>query len=200
MSIIKDPSFAISEEMLQKCTKFAQDSVGSSADKYARRNQMNVAKIMDDIRNGKLAEEAVYQKLAEAYPKISAPDYNIYDKKNKNWDPDLKETEVPLRVAVKSQEIKSEIAFGRSWVFQFGNGGKFDCDTGIFGKGDDSHYVCFVSLNVPRRCGELRALVKVQWLHDKKLFKAMKKQILQGNKVAVYYEDLEKLPEELWQI
>jgi hypothetical protein len=94
------------------------------------------------------------------------------------------------------EEIKSEIAFGRSWVFQFGNGNKFDCDTGIFGKPDTSHYVSFVSLNVPKRTGELRALVKVQWLHDKKLFKAMKKQSLQGNKVAVYYEDLEKFGSE----
>lgn len=197
---IKDPKFVISEEVLQKCTQFAKDSVSTSADKYARRNQTNVIKIMDDIRNGKLAEESVYQKISEIYPNISKPDFNIYDKKQKSWDPDLKDSNIPIRVAVKSQEIKSEIAYGRSWVFQYGNGGKFDCDTGIFGKGDDSHFVCFVSLNVPKRQGQIQAIVKVQWLHDNNLFKPMKMKNLQGNKVAVYYEDLEKLSDQLWQI
>jgi len=60
--------------------------------------------------------------------------------------------------------------------------------------------VAFVALNVPKRFGIIKALVKVQWLHDKKLFKEMKKQSLRGNKVAVYYEDLEKYSEELWQL
>jgi hypothetical protein len=197
---MQDPKFIITDETLEKCTKFANESVGTSTDKYAKRNQYDVAKIASDIRNGKIAEECVWQKLKDLYPNLSAPDYNIYTKKDKSWDPDLKDLGVPLRVAVKSQEIKSEIAFGRSWVFQFGNGNKFDCDTGIFGKPDASHYVSFVSLNVPKRNGELRAVVKVQWLHDKKLFKAMKKQSLQGNKVAVYYEDLEKFKDELWQL
>lgn len=197
---IKDPKFTITEEAFDKCVTFAKDSVGTSADKYARRNQNNVSKIMDDIRNGKLAEEFVYQKLVEIYPNISTPDYTIYDKKKKSWDPDLKDPKVPIRVAVKSQEIKSEIAYGRSWVFQYGNGGKYDCDTGVFGDKDDNHYVCFVSLNVPKKVGELRALVKIQWLHDEKLFKPMKMKNLQGNKLAVYYEDLEKHADKLWQI
>ena len=74
--MIKDPKFVISEEVFDKCTKFAQDSVESSANKYARRNQWNVAKIMDDIRNGKIAEEMVYQKVSELYPNISKPDFS----------------------------------------------------------------------------------------------------------------------------
>lgn len=200
MTLIQDTKFLISDEIYKKCSEFAINSMGTSVDKYANRNQYDVAKISNDIRNGKIAEECVWQKLKEVYPELSAPDYAIYTRKDKSWDPDLKDASTPLRIAVKSQEIKSEIAFGRSWVFQFGNGKKFDCDTGIFGKPDPIHYVSFVSLNIPKRSGELRALVKVQWLHDKKLFKEMKKQSLQGNKLAVYYDDLEKFKDELWQL
>lgn len=186
--------------MFTKCGNFARSSVSTSTDKYARRNQFDVEKIAKDIRNGKIGEEAVYEKLLESLPDLSKPDHNIYLKGDKSWDPDLKAMESGVRVAVKSQDIESSINFGESWVFQYGMGGKYDCDTGVFKEVDDKHYVAFVALNVPKRRGELRAVVKIQWLHDKKLFKEMKKQSLRGNKLAVYYDDLIKFKEELWQL
>ena len=196
-----DSNFTISKDIFDKCTQFAKDSVSSSTDKYARRQQNDIEKIIRDIRNGKIAEEVVYAQAISVLPGLTSPDYNIYDKKNKSWEPDLRDTQSTLRLAVKSQDIDSEQGFGRSWVFQFGNGGKFDCDTGIFGKNiEDNHYVSFVSLNVPKRTSVIRAVVKVKWLHDKKLFKEMKKQSLRGNKVAVYYEDLERFTDQLWQL
>jgi len=200
MTII-DPKFEIPKDIFDKCVKFGLDSAPSSTDKYARRNQSDPIKIAKDIRNGKIAEEMVYAKVVTDYPKLSKPDFNIYSKKDKSWDPDLKDQDSDMRIAVKSQEIESAIHYGESWVFQFGNGGKYDCDTGIFGKNiDPEHYVSFVLLNIAKRAGSLRAIVKVQWLHDKKLFKAMQKQNLQGNKVAVYYEDLLNYEKELWQL
>jgi hypothetical protein len=198
---IKDPQFTISEDIFTTCTKFGHDSAPTSTDKYARRNQSDPFKIAKDIRNGKIAEEMVYAKVSEMFPELSKPDHTIYDKKNKSWDPDLKDTASNIRIAVKSQDIESALHFGESWVFQFGNGGKYDCDTGIFGKNiDPNHYVSFVLLNVAKRTGSLRAIVKVKWLHEKNLFKAMQKQSLQGNKVAVYYDDLIKYKEDLWQL
>lgn len=198
---IKEPKFEISKEIFEKCVKFGLDSAPSSSDKYARRNQSDPIKIAKDIRNGKIAEEMAYAKVVDKYPNLSQPDFNIYTKKDKSWDPDLKDADSSIRVAVKSQDIESALHYGESWVFQFGNGGKYDCDTGIFGKSiDPDHYVCFVLLNVAKRVGSLRGIVKVQWLHDKKLFKSMQKQNLQGNKVAVYYEDLEKYSNDLWQL
>lgn len=200
MTTVIDSKFMISEDTLNKCLAFAKSSVDTSLDKYARRNQFDGEKIIKDIRNGKVGEEMVYQKISSLYPELSKPDYQIYNKKDKSWDPDLKDIQSNLRLAVKSQDIESAINFGESWVFQFGNGGKYDCDTGVFKTTDTNHYVAFVSLNVPKRQGIIKALVKVQWLHDKKLFKEMKKQSLRGNKVAVYYEDLEKYQEELFQL
>lgn len=195
-----DSKFTISQDVLDKCLSFAKSSVNTSSDKYARRNQFDVEKIIKDIRNGKVGEEAVYEKVSAQFPQLTKPDHQIYDKKNKNWDVDLKDTASNMRLAVKSQDIESAIAFGESWVFQFNDGKKYDCDTGIFKESDPNHYVAFVALNVPKRSGIIKAIVKVQWLHDKKLFKEMKRQTLRGNKVAVYFDDLEKFKDELWQL
>jgi hypothetical protein len=194
------PKFIITPDIYEKCTSFAKASVGSSSDKYARRNQFNIEKIVKDIRNGKIGEEGTYKVLLGKFPQLSSPDHNIYDKKDKSWDPDLKDLASGIRVGVKSQDYESAIHFGESWVFQFRAGQKYDVDTGIFGGKDDKHYVAFVALNVPKKTGEVRAIVSVSWLHDKKLFKEMKKQNLRGNKVAVYYEDLANYKEELFQL
>lgn len=200
MSLIKNKMFTISDNVLKRCSDFAKESVGTSADKYARRNQSNIAKITKDITIGKVGEEYVWKILSDIYPNLSTPDYNIYDKKQKNWDPDLKDIDSGLKIAVKCQDIQSEINYGRSWVFQYNSGKKFDCDTGVFEKHDNNHYVCFVSLNTPKRCGELQAIVKISWLHDNNLFQPMKMKNLQGNKLAVYFDDLKKIEDELWQL
>lgn len=199
MTII-DPNFLISEDVLNKCLTFAKQSVNTSADKYASRQQFDLEKIIKDIRNGKVGEEAVYEKISALYPNLSKPDHQIYDKKNKSWSPDLADKSSGIHLAVKSQDIESAINFGESWVFQYGSGGKYDCDTGVFNDAKPNHYVAFVGLNVPKRKGSIRAIVKIQWLHTNNLFKEMKKKNLRGNKVAVYYEDLDKYKEELWQL
>jgi hypothetical protein len=195
-----DPKFTISEDILNKCTVFAKNSVNTSIDKYARRNQFDIETIMRQIQIGKIGEEGVYEKTSVLYPALSKPDHQIYDKKDKSWSSDLIDSPSGIHIAVKTQDIGSAISFGESWVFQYGNGGKYDCDTGVFKTVDPKHYVAFVGVNVPKRVGTLRAIVKIQWLHDKKLFKEMKKKDLRGNKVAVYYEDLEKFKDELWQL
>lgn len=190
----------ISKEIFDRCTEFASNSVSSSADKYAHRNQTDIAKIMRDIRNGKIAEEIVYSVFSKQYPNLSKPDLKIYSKKDKSWDPDLKDTSSDLRIAVKSRDIEYVLHYNESWVFQFGNGKK-DCDTGVFGNNvDDNHYVSFVVLNIPKKIATLRAVVKIPWLHNNDLFKKMERENLQANKMAVYYEDLAKYPTELWQL
>lgn len=195
-----EKKFTISSEIFNKCTTFAKASVNTSSDKYARRNQFDIEKIIKDIRNGKIGEECVWDNVSVEYPDLSMPDHNIYDKKDKSWSPDLIAEKSNIHLAVKSQDIESALAFGDSWVFQYGNGGKYDCDSGVFKNITPNHYVAFVSLNVPKRHGEIKAIVKIQWLHDKKLFKDMQKASLRGNKVAVYYDDLEKYKDELWKL
>lgn len=196
---LENIKFVITPEMFDKCAEFAKKSVLNSADKYKKRNQFDVDKICDDIKNGKIAEEGAWLLLSQKFNALSKPDHTIYSKKFKSWDPDLKDETTNAKIAIKSQNIKSELEFGKSWVFQIGNGKK-DCDKEIFTTDTVNKFVCFVSLNVPRRFGELQAFVKLQWLHDNKLFKPMIKNNL-SSKVAVYYEDLEKFnKDELWQL
>jgi hypothetical protein len=193
-----DPKFIITPELLAKCLQFGKNSVGTSKDKYASRNQNNIEKIIKDIQRGKVAEQCVYDKLVLNYSNLSKPDFNIYEKKDKNWDPDLKDNDSLLKFAVKSQNKKSASMYGESYVFQIGNR-KYDCDTSIFGEIDLNHYVCFVSIDFDKNIGEIRGIVKVQWLHDNKLFKPMQLAYLKS-KVAVYYSDLEQYKNQLFQI
>jgi hypothetical protein len=185
--------FAITEDIFNRCSKFAADCVSTNIDKYAQRNQFDVDKIEKDIRAGKVGEELVYNYLITLYPNISKPDHNIYQKNNKSWDSDLRGPN-GLKIAVKSQDIYSAIHFGESWVFQKGNYER-DVDTEIFGSNLEKKFVAFVALNIPKRTGEIRAIVSVKTLHDENLFKPMQKESLQGNKVAIYYSDLELLTE-----
>tara|TARA_R110000868_G_scaffold75946_3_gene218772 strand:+ start:1769 stop:2392 length:624 start_codon:yes stop_codon:yes gene_type:complete len=201
--------YKISEDLLFKCKKFGIDSINSSIDKYALRHGFDINdpdaveralnKFSMDICIGKIGEELVYSTYSLLLPNLSKPDYNIYSVKQKSWDSDLKDLNSNISIAVKTQDIRSMLDNDESWVFQMSTSGK-DTDKEIFNKTNDNHYVAFVSLNIPKRIGELKALVKVQWLHDKKLFKQMKLETLRNNKLAVYFEDLEFYKDELWQI
>lgn len=188
----------IHEDIVDRAIEFSEASVSSNANKYARRNQNDIEKIKQDIKIGRIGEEIVYLSLKDKFSDISKPDYTIYDAKDKSWDPDLKTNNI--KIAVKSQDIRSDLQFGTSWVFQFNNNKSYDCDKEIFKETNDNQYVAMVSLNVPKRQAEIKAIVKVSWLHEKKLFKDMKQEYLKGNKLAVYYEDLLNFKEDLFQL
>jgi len=201
--------FDISTETLDKCRRFGADSVSSSLDKYAFRHGFDVndpdaveravSKFSKDITIGKIGEEFVYRKYVERIPELSPPDYNIYSIKDKSWEPDLKDLSSNLSIAVKSQDIRSKIDNSESWVFQLGSNGK-DTDKEIFNEVDDNKYVAFTSLNIPKRFGEIKAVVKLSWLHKMELFKPMQIDRLQSNKIAVYMCDLDNYKDNLWQL
>jgi hypothetical protein len=190
-------TFLFTQNQFDMCLSFANNSVNSSIDFYKKRNQFNKPKIIQDILSGKLAEELVYQKLKEYYSDLTEPDYAIYDKKNKSWEADLRVPSENLRIAVKSQTEDAARRWGRSWVFQLGNARDYDKEV-VLKK--NNHYVALVSLDLPNMCGEIKAIVSIQWLHDNDMFKEMKLKYLQNNKKAVYYDDLISLGEDLFQL
>lgn len=191
-------TLTLTPEMIAKASEFAKNSVATNADRYAGRNQFNVLKIEKDIMIGKLGEETVYQLLSPKFPDLENPDYQIYAPGDKSWSPDLLGKNYKL--AVKSQDIMQSYSYGESFVFQNRVGSNYDVDKEIFGSNIDNNYVAFVLVNVPRKIATLRAIVKVSWLHEKNLFQPMRLARLQNNKQAVYFDQLEKFGNELWQL
>ena len=137
---IYNSKLAITPEILEKCDKFAQDSAPTNMSALSRRGQSNPEAIKRQIKSGKIAEVLVHLEASKDFPKLSEPDFNIYTKKDKSWDPDLKDTASSVRLAVKSQEVEQALQYHESWVFQFNDGKKFDCDTEIIGKDLDPNH------------------------------------------------------------
>ena len=104
------------EDQYKLILDFAKNSVQTSINEYARRNQKNVDKIIQDIIIGKTAEYAVYNYIKSKGKNCSEPDIKIYQKNEKSFDADLYSNN--NKIHVKAQSISSSMAFGESWSFQ----------------------------------------------------------------------------------
>ena len=185
--------YKFEQEEIDKCKKFSEE-VDTSF--YATRNQFNSEKRIKDSYIGKLGEVAVYQILKNKIKDITEPDFKIYKAKEKSWDFDLKSTDINLHV--KTQDLKVGEKYGVSWIFQFGDGKSRSYDKEIFDRTSPNQYVAFVSLDLTTLEATVRAMVTLDFLHDKKIWAAPKLDKLKiANKLAVYLKDLEKYPEEL---
>lgn len=176
-------------------SKYFSEAVDTSY--YASRSQFNQEKRERDALIGKLGEIATYQSLKDKFPELSSPDFQIYDAKNKSWDFDLKAPNINLHV--KTQDLKQGEKYGVSWIFQYGNGKTKHYDKEVFDRITPNQYVSFVSIDLDNKKCYIRAIVKLDLLHEKKLFSLPKLDRLQkANKLAIYLKDLEKYPEELF--
>ena len=157
---------------LKRCQLFADYSAGSSADEYARRNQIDLEKIKLDIYRGKVAEYMVYNYLVSRGKSVSMPDLEIYNKHHKSFDADLVSDGVNLHV--KSHFVNPR--FPVSWVFQ-----KQDK---ITTEKHSDDYLCLVVMTEDWNNG--------LYIKQSKLvtFKEPKKESLKSSKVCVYESDL----------
>lgn len=184
--------YKFSDDEFKLCKDFSEQ-VDTSF--YATRSQFNVQKRIKDSLIGKLGELAVYNLLKDEIKDISYPDFKIYSAKEKSWDFDLKAKNCNLHV--KCQDIEQGEKYGVSWIFQHG---KY-YDKEIFDQTSPNQYVAFVSVNLKEKTSLVRAIIKLELLHNKKLFALPKlERLQQANKLAVYLKDLEKYPDQLWQI
>lgn len=182
--------YSIEEEVFNKCTNFAIDSVDSSLDCYAKRNQTNKSKIITDIRNGKIAEEITYSLLSEQLFNLSKPDYAIYSAYQKSWAPDLNNQD--YNISVKSQTKSSGDMFGTSWIFS-----KKD---DVLYTHSSADYAALVVLDIDRRMAFLKSIMSITSIREQNLFKPLKNATLNSSKVAVYMSDISQLPScKLWQ-
>jgi hypothetical protein len=106
----------ISPEIVRACEEFAEKRAKSSEDLYRLRGEASYQKMKADIYTGALAEFAVYEYLKSKNIKVSPPDLNIYEVRQKSFGADLKgETK---NFHVKSQTVEAATKYGASWLFQ----------------------------------------------------------------------------------
>lgn len=192
-----------SNELLDRCKQFAEDSFPTSSDQYSRRNQnvSNRSRVLLQLTNGKLGEELTYHAYLPYINDLTLPDYNIYGKENKSWEPDLTSVSSGVRLAVKTKDNRDALQYGASWIFELS-------DRKIFGSNldgknlDPNQYCCLVIVDQIKKWGQVMACVKLQWLHYNNLFSKPDRDYL-ATKLTVRLENMQKVisdPSELWQL
>ncbi len=184
------------QEEIDQCNDFA-NKIDTSY--YATRSQTDNNKRRHDQVIGKLGEIAVFNSLKEKHPSLGPPDFRIFSKKEKSWDFDLKGDGISLHV--KSQDIKQSKKYGESWIFQKGNGVNRNYDKEIFDRLSPNQYVSFVVVNLNENCATIKAIVDLDFLHKKELFKEPVLEKLRfANKMAVYFRDMKEYSTKLWAL
>lgn len=99
------------------CLEFAHLIYNSNKQEYARRNQSNKEKVINDIANGKYAECLVFDFLLSNKKKedhIAPVDFMLYPKEHKSYDADIKFNDIQIHV----KSCLSSSNYPASWVFQ----------------------------------------------------------------------------------
>lgn len=191
-----DPRFTFTKELVLRAYDFGREQYRTSKDRFEKRGQRASTNIIEQCQTSKVVEEGSHGKLVKYFPNLSLPDWNIYEHKDKNWDPDLVDpsTNPTTKIGIKSQRVEVGERLGVSWVFEFRAGKNYDVDQGVFGKEakKPGHFICFNSIDLMGRYGEIKAIIAVSTLHDLNLFEKLKIESLQSNKVAVYLDTLMK--------
>lgn len=113
----------LSQEIIDKCTKFAEECVDTNK-YYASRGQANRAKIVQDIITGKLGEFAVHELLSSKFSDTTLPDLEIYRGGRKSHSADI--TAGGHSFSVKTQSLDSIKRYGMSWLMEKTSLSKFE--------------------------------------------------------------------------
>jgi hypothetical protein len=184
------------QEEIDQVTEFA-NKIDTSY--YANRSQFDNEKRKQDQIVGKLGEVATYNVLKAKYPTLSPVDFTIYSKKEKSWDFDLKAD--GICVHVKSQNFIQSKKYGESWIFQKGNGVNRNYDKEIFDRLTPNQYVSFVSVDLENKKATIKAIVELDFLHKKDLFKLpVLEKLRVANKMAIYFKDMQEFTTKLWAL
>ncbi len=187
-----------------KFTQPEMDLVLDFADKidtsyYASRSQSDSKKRKNDQIIGKLGEVATFNYLKDKYPMLTPPDFRILSKKDKSWDFDLKAESINLHV--KSQDLKVSKTFGESWTFQRGSATNKNFDLEIFERKTPNQYASFVIVDLANQLATIKAIVEVDFLFKKDLFKLpVLSKLRDNNKSVVYYRDMKEFTTKLWAL
>lgn len=142
-----------------------------------------------DLVVGALSEIAAHRYLWNNGIECTEPDFAIYSNKNKSYDADLV---APFDKApyehyfhIKGQSIaQANKPWANSWLLQ-----KNDP---IVQNTDKNHFLICTVVDPELLEVEILGKVKLNLLHDHKLFKKPVIKTLQENKVAIYWSDIEE--------
>lgn len=188
--------YALSHPVIARADTFANDVLPTNLGAYKGRNQTDPATIFEQIKLGKIAEQAVYYTLKERGLYLTEPDFSIYKGRRKSYAPDITiNADIPLHVKAMS-DIQAA-RFGLSWTFQYGGNSQ---DSEIFTP-PYTGYVAFCEVKGLERKVIIHGIPLVSCLHMNKMWRDPKIARLKGIKTVIYAEDLFRLDDsERWQL
>jgi hypothetical protein len=130
---------------------------------------------------GKLAELAVYRYITSLGVSCSEPDFKIYERKDKNFSPDMKLAD-GSPIHVKSQEPSFAEKYGISWMVE-----KKDKELYV----NTTGYVALCLVYREHNTVRILGLPKASFLKEKGILYGLpKKEFLRETKSTIYYDDL----------
>jgi hypothetical protein len=176
--------YYLNRDIVRICEVFSSRVLHTNVDEYFNRNQTDTTKIWNDIFYGKLAEWGVYFiYLERGRTNIDPPDMRVYQPDKKSFDADLRYGLYNLHV--KSQNYKSAVRYGDSWILQskdplFGYASEYDILIG-----------CRVTTDENSKDFIEGALVEIQLEKPFNKLKISKPKLskFNGTKKAVYLKD-----------
>lgn len=152
---------------------------------------VNPERLKEQQIGAKFAELAVYRYVSSLGLTCSSPDFTIYERKKKNWSPDLKlEGDIPIHV--KSQETWMAEKRGVSWLVE-----KFDKELYI----NNTGYVALCLLNLKEGRVKILGVPKASFLKESGiLFGIPKVDKLRATKSAIYYDSLKIYEKDIWSL
>ena len=160
---------------MKKIREFADARLGS-ANHYKSRGGFK----RGDLIAGAMGELAVYKLLRKAGHELRKPDFEIYDKKDKSFDADLRLGK--KRLHVKSQTKDSSSKYGRSWLMQRHD--PMFKGTGV------NHYLVCTEVDEENMEVEVLGFFSLHSILKKGLIGECKVPIFRRTKVAIYFDRL----------
>lgn len=175
----------ISKYLMKKIRQFAHERISGSKSCYTYRGETNVSKMEEDIIIGTMGEYAVYNLLKDLQLTCSKPDLKIYTGRKKSFGADLKAYSKleNFDVHVKSQSLKSEKRYGKSYLFQRSDK--------LVSSPQVSDVMAFCTVDVENEEVEIVGFVNSKIMADLQLYGECKVPRYRHSKVAVYLETLE---------
>lgn len=167
----------ITDKERQTCNDFAEARSESSG-LYKKRGGFKE----EDIISGAMGEIAVYKVLKKNGHTLRKPDFEIYAKRNKSYDSDLKSGNKHFHV--KSQTTKSAAQYGKSWLCQRKDP--------LFSNSGYNHYLVTTIVDLDKNTVEVLGFFPMFSVIKKNLIGECKVPWFRDTKVALYHEQLSK--------